>query len=375
MIPHEMNANKHPEKQIKMLAKLMNYQGWRHPIIVSKLSGKIVAGHGRLESAKLNGWSECPVDMQDFDDMAQELSFLASDNIIQDLAETDEDKLIELIRSTGIDDMELFGLDEFVLPPDDALAREEMEDEVPEVTESISKLGDLYEFGGHRLLCGDSTDKATVEMLMAGEKADMICTDPPYGMSLDTDYSKMGETTTVYKKVQGDDKPFNAAPIFSLFPNCKHFWLWGADYYSDTIPLYKDGNYVVWTKAHSEEENKVWTSRYELVWTYPKCKREVWFVRSISMLHGERTGEHPTQKPIELTERILKKREECNNIVDLFGGSGSTLIACEKTKRKCFMMELDPHYVDVIVTRWCKYTNSVNIKRNGEPMEWNIVTT
>lgn len=120
VINHEMNANKHPDKQIKLLAKLLKYQGWRHPIVISKLSGKCVAGHGRKEAAILNGWSEVPVDMQDFDDKAQELAFLASDNKIQELAETDEEMLEALIRDTDIDDMELFGLDDYTLPADDA---------------------------------------------------------------------------------------------------------------------------------------------------------------------------------------------------------------------------------------------------------------
>jgi CRISPR/Cas system-associated endonuclease/helicase Cas3 len=115
LVEHEMNANKHPDKQIQMLAKILKYQGWRHPIVVSNLSGKIVAGHGRLAAAKLNGWSEVPVDMQDFDDKAQELAFLASDNKIAELADHDDDKMIELIKSTDIDDLELFGLDDFDL--------------------------------------------------------------------------------------------------------------------------------------------------------------------------------------------------------------------------------------------------------------------
>ena len=244
------------------------------------------------------------------------------------------------------------------------------EDEVPNVTESISKLGDVYILGDHRLLCGDSTDALAVERLMNGEKADMVFTDPPYGMSLDTDYSKMGKTTTTYKEVIGDSEDFDAKPIFSI--EAKQYWLWGADYYCDTIPNYKSGSYIVWTKAHSDNENKVFTSRFELVWVYPKTKKEVWFVRSMQHLHGERTGEHPTQKPIELATRAFERKPEYINIIDLFGGSGSTLIACEKTNRKCFMMELDPHYIDVIVTRWCKYTGRTDVIRNGEPMTWDV---
>lgn len=113
VIEHEKNPNTHPQRQIELLAKMMKYQGWRHPIIISKLSGKCVAGHGRKKAAQLNGWTEVPVDMQDFDDLAQELSFLAGDNLIQDLAETDNMMLNEIAVSLGDDfDHELLGLEQ-----------------------------------------------------------------------------------------------------------------------------------------------------------------------------------------------------------------------------------------------------------------------
>ena len=382
LVQHEMNANKHPARQIEMLAKILKYQGWRHPIVVSKLSGKIVAGHGRLEAAKANGWDEVPVDMQDFDDKAQELSFLASDNKIQELAETDDDAMIALIKATDIDDLELFGLDDFELPKDDAEAREEIEDEVPEVTESISKLGDVYYLGDHTLVCGDSTDPCAVDLLMNGEKADMVFTDPPYGMGLDTDYSKtmnvggkskMSDThfAKTHKPVIGDDKDFDPSDII---PMAKEVFLWGADYYCKHIP--NSGSWLVWDKTGSESMDKMYGSNFELCWSKNKHKREIARITWSGFLgvkDDAKNRVHPTQKPTQLIEWVFDKWcGGLNSVLDLFGGSGSTLIACEKTNRKCFMMELDPHYIDVIVTRWCKYTNNVNIKRNGEPMEWTL---
>ena len=251
---------------------------------------------------------------------------------------------------TGFGDEELEGLlekENTGLTDDDA---------VPEVPDNpVSKLGDIWELGNHRVMCGDSTSIDTVDLLMNGQKADMVFTDPPYGMRLDTDYSKMGTTTTKYKQIIGDDNDFNAEVIFRVIQS-PIFYLWGADYYSDSIPLYKDGSYFVWSKAQSEEENSVFGSRFELCWRYPKRKKEVWFVRGINQ-SKERLGEHPTQKPTELATRSIElETKHLNNVVDLFGGSGSTLIACEKTGRVSYNIELDPKYVDVIINRWQDFT-------------------
>ena len=231
------------------------------------------------------------------------------------------------------------------------------DDDVPEVEETITQQGDLWILGEHRLLCGDATKKEDVEQLMDGNKADMVYTDPPYGMNLDTDYSKMGKTTTKYKEVEGDSEKFDASFIFQIASDS--YYLWGADYYMDTIPKYKNGNLMVWAKAHKEDENAVFGSSFEICYTYPKCKKEIWFVKRIAQLK-EHIKAHPTQKPVELTEIAINKRKP-NKVLDLFLGSGSTLIACEKTGRKCYGMEIDPHYCDVIVKRWEQFTGKVAI--------------
>lgn len=113
LIPHPKNSNKHPDRQIELLAKILNYQGWRHPVIVSKLSGYVVAGHGRIDAAKKNGWLEVPVTTQDFADNIQEIAFLISDNKIAELAEHDDNLMIEGIKDLGLEDFELLGLDDF----------------------------------------------------------------------------------------------------------------------------------------------------------------------------------------------------------------------------------------------------------------------
>jgi DNA modification methylase len=188
----------------------------------------------------------------------------------------------------------------------------------------------------------------------------MVFTDPPYGMNLDTDYSKMPGTTTHYKKVLNDETEFDMTPIFA---NVKApiWYIWGGDYLYKSIPNFDKGVYIVWSKRMSDEENKVFGSAYELCWTYPKRKKEVWFVRGINQ-SAERLGEHPTQKPTELCKRAIHQNENVKSILDLFGGSGSTLIACEQLHRKCYTMELDTHYCDVSIARWEKLTGQKAIK-------------
>jgi hypothetical protein len=258
-------------------------------------------------------------------------------------------------------DMDEFKAEYFA---DDPPAGAGSEDNIPEVAQNELgvKLGDIFELGEHRLMCGDSTDLATVEKLMNGEKADMVSTDPPYGMDLDTDRRGMGNTTTVFKKVIGDSEPFDPSFIFDFFPKTP-IVLWGADYYCHRISHWSDGSPLVWAKAHSEEENKVWGSSFETAWVWPKKKRLLWFIRRIHM-GSEHEGTHPTQKPTEITIKALDlfSIKHGSVVVDLFLGSGSTLIACEKTKCKCYGLELDPHYCSVIIKRWEEYSGKKHKK-------------
>jgi DNA modification methylase len=229
---------------------------------------------------------------------------------------------------------------------------EVQEDATPEPpTEPISKLGDIWKLGNHRLVCGDSFDKATVQKAIHNTKVNLVFTDPPYGMDLDTDYSNMGATTTTYKKIQNDNAKFDASRLFDLV-SCKNWYLWGADYYPETIPQWDKGSMIVWAKAHSEEENKVFGSSFEVCWRLPKAKKEVWFVRRIQMT-DELLKAHPTQKPLALGLRAIEKdTKEGDMVFDFFLGSGSTLIAAEKLGRKCHGIELEPSYCDVIIKRW-----------------------
>ena len=229
----------------------------------------------------------------------------------------------------------------------------------------------------HRLMCGDSTNKDDVSRLMDGAIADMVFTDPPYGMNLDTDWSRIGKNllenrtksasnlsikntkasqAKSYKKVENDDKPFEPKFILDRF-DCDII-LWGVDYYINKLT--EGGTIFVWNKIANDNGNGVsWSigSEYELGWINRKARKKV-FSELWSGLFGTEKQDvrkriHPNQKPIGLIEKCLKEYGQKHKVlVDLFLGSGSTLIACEKTNRQCYGMEIDPHYCSVIIQRY-----------------------
>ena len=239
---------------------------------------------------------------------------------------------------------------------------ESKEDEIPEPpVEPVSNVGQIYKLGRHRLMCGDSTDKASVERLMDGAKADMVFTDPPYGMDLDTDYTKMGDGGKKHDKVISDNTQFNAKALLDMFKDCNEIFLWGADYYVETLGRnYPElGSWIIWDKYSDSERTGLLDGRFgstfETCWSKTKHKREIAriLVTTNYTARGDETRIHPTQKPVALAQWFFNRwAKDKTNIVDLYLGSGSTLIACEQEGKTCFGMELDPKYVDVIIQRW-----------------------
>lgn len=390
---HPKNANKHSEQQIDLLTKLIQYQGFRHPIIVSKLSGFIVAGHARLQVALKLKYPQVPVDYQDFDNEDQEYAFLVSDNTIQELAETDLSLVNLHSMNLGPDfDLELLGIPDFVVEPLDKLDPQTDEDSVPEKVPTKSVLGDVYEIGNHRLMCGDSTFIDSVDKLMNGEKADITFTSPPYNAG------KKGYENGNSKYQNSDDNnetewlelmnKFTPLAIeFSKYSFINVQWL-----YSNKIPFiewlsnFKDMlvQDIIWAKPTMPSINEnCLNSDHEYIFVFNKENKN----RKIhlkkfhgtlsSWFKGNRSNNrefakiHRATFNVSLPEKFINDfgAESC---IDFFGGTGSTLIACEKTNTKCFMMELDPFYCDVIVTRWCKYTGINKIKRNGEEIIWEM---
>lgn len=382
--PHPKNRNKHSIEQIERLSELIRYQGWRHPIIVSEHSGYVVAGHGRLEAAKKLGLLKVPIHTQDFLDDDQEYAFLVSDNAIASWAELDLSGINSDIGELGPEfDINLLGIKDFVLEPADKFKSDP--DEVPEVTESICKLGELYQLGNHRLLVGDCTVKENVDRLMGGEEADMVFTDPPYGMNLDTEFSSMKGSTKIlvgnkgnsYSKVIGDAEDYDPTPLFELFDYVREMFLFGADYYAERLKDKNAGSWIVWDKRQNDalddltatSADRAFGSAFELCWSKAKHKRTFARIRSgvfgVKNEDGTSSRCHPTQKPVQLTEWFFENwGKETKLVWDGYLGSGSTLIACEKTNRRCYGMEIDPHYCDVIIARWEKFTGKKAAKLN-----------
>ncbi len=380
--PSKHQRNKHPKEQIERLAKIMREHGVRHPIHVSTLSGEVCFGHGRWEAAKLNKFTKYPIVYQSFKDDKEEYSCVQSDNAIATWAELDLQSIKLDLPGLGDFDIELLGIRDLELPVTPIEPGCD-EDEVPEKVESKAKLGDRWILGDHVLVCGDSTDVCAVDLLMMGEKADMLYADPPYGMNLDTDYSQLVGSQAAklkhkvigkkYKAVIGDDQPFDPRPLLEVFGQCDEVFLWGADYYHHRLP--EGGTFLIWDKSTDAADSMIGNA-YEICWSKQKHKKVLArvFQRGAFGSHPTDDGAkcHPTQKPVKLAVWFFDRWGKDTKIVaDPFGGSGSTLIACEKTNRKCFMMEIDPHYIDVIIARWEKYTGKKAELEASGPKEEN----
>jgi site-specific DNA-methyltransferase (adenine-specific) len=368
------NARKHNQRNLEAIAESLKLFGQRKPIVVH--NGVVIAGNGTLEAAKSLGWTEitvAEVPSEWTEDTAK--AFALTDNRTAELAEWDENILAkQLLELQDADwDISELGFD----APLPIETESVDEDEIPEPpVEPITKLGNIYQLGRHRLMCGNSTDKATVERLMDGAKADMVLTDPPYGMFLDTDFSsikgsmksigsKNGTQGNKYDKVIGDHDDFTPELITTIFTNfnqAKEMFLFGGDYFAELLPNKNNGSWLVWDKRKDSQADAI-GAEFELIWSKQKHKRRMlrhdWFgFLSSQNVQDARNRVHPTQKPITLLVDIMKQwGDENDKIVDIYGGSGSTLIAAEQTNRICYMMELDPKYCDVIVTRWENLTN------------------
>ena len=375
IIPYAANAKKHDKRQINNVAESIKQYGFVQPIVIDR-DGVIVIGHCRALAAKKLGMQEVPCVCVD-DLTPEQVNALRLVDNKSNESDWDYDLLADEIPSL---DLSAFDFD-WGLPE---ITEEVIEDEAPEVdedTEPIAKLGDIWQLGRHRLMCGDSTDKATVELLMDGKKADMVFTDPPYGMRLDTDYSEIkgsknakikGKGGNKYRPVIGDGEDFNPSLIETVFENfdyCEEIFLFGADYFAELIVNKNDGSWVVWDKRGSEDADKIIGSCFELCWSKQKHKREIARIKWMGAFGSAdaKNRVHPTQKPIKLCEWFIEKYSNAGEaIIDLYGGSGSTLIACEQLDRTCYMMELDPKYCDVIIKRWEKFTGEKAVLLNDD---------
>lgn len=355
LAPHPKNRNKHPDEQIERLAKVLKYQGWRYPVKVSKLSGFITSGHGRLLAARLNGWKEVPVNFQDYEDEAQEYADVQADNAIASWAELDLAGINSDIGDLGPDfDIDMLGIEDFVLEPAETLEPQCDEDEVPEHVEPKTKRGDIYRLGRHRLMCGDSTSIDDVEKLMAGKKADMLFTDPPYGIGYE------------YATHDDSDAEANKQMVWDIFAlhDCGKVWTPGLMNLARDIDRFGKTKVVVWYKKFAQAGNGIggastWEPVLVLNPSEKNLSNDVLTVMTErEQLNGKSLRElHSCPKPVNLFEQLMEALSKKTDLIhEPFCGSGTTLIASEKTGRTCFGMELDPKYCDVIVTRWETYT-------------------
>lgn len=358
------NARRHDSKNLASIEGSLRLFGQRKPIVVTG-ANVVVAGNGTLEAAKSLGWTEIDVVRIPTDWTSEQVkAYALADNRTAELAEWDAkvlaDQLIEL-DAVGWDVSE-FGFEPMNpagdLDDDEPLSFDE--DKTP-----ITKLGDIWQLGNHRLLCGDSTDVKTIDKLMNKSKADLVFTDPPYGMDLDTDYTKMGSGGKKYDAVISDNKLFNAEFILTYFSYCKEIFLWGADYYVETLNRkYPNlGSWIIWDKYSDEQRKGLLDGRFgsafETCWSKTPHKRELArvLVTTNYTARGDETRVHPTQKPVALAKWFLDRwGKDSKIIVDLFLGSGSTLMACEQLNKSCYGIELDPKYCDVIIERWERLT-------------------
>lgn len=354
--PYEKNPRKN-DAAVKYVAESIRQFGFKVPIVIDS-SGVIVAGHTRFKAAKKLKLDNVPCIIADDLTDEQIKAFRLADNKVSEKAEWDFELLADELDDIFDFDMSVFGFDDDVTDEKPAgVEEDDFEAELPE--EPNAQPGDIYQLGNHRLMCGSATSYEEIDALLDGAKINLIYTDPPYGMSA---VSKSGVLSEKYKTdIMNDGDNTVAIDSFNLcltrFHDVKQVWL-GANYYTECLP--SSECWIVWDKNNGNSDQ----TDCELAWANFRS-----VVRQFTMASEKKNRVHPTQKPCKLFCEIVDKYDknhDFDNVLDLFGGSGSTLIACEQMNKTCYTMELDPKYVDVIIARWEQLTGKKAVLLNGE---------
>lgn len=409
--PYERNAKKHPANQVEHIANSIREFGFRQPLVVDA-ENVLVIGHGRLLAAKKLGMAEVPVVRADDLTTDQIKALRLADN------KTNESEWEEELLNLELGDILNISMSDFGFEDIDGLktADEVLEDEYDEdpPEEPKSKLGDIYQLGEHRLMCGDSTSAEDVEKLMNGEKADMVFTDPPYGVAIGSRNKAInavepGRGGHIETDIEGDT--MSEEELYEMlknaFTNLREIAAKDSCSFYVTSPqggslglmmmMMKDAglpvrHILIWVKNTAvfslgrldydyrhEPIFYTWTSKHNFYGDYsttviddsePIDKMSKAELKELVRAYKEKKPDsviycdkpskstlHPTMKPLKLIARfIVNSSKRGDNVVDIFGGSGSTMMSAEQLGRRCFMMELDPHYVDVIIDRWEKFT-------------------
>lgn len=382
LVQDQHNFNKGTEEGARLMEKSFTELGAGRSILIDK-DGNIIAGNKSQKAAMAAGIKKVRVIESDGTELiavkrtdisidskeGRELALadnlttqvnLAWDNV--ELASVAAEQGIDL-PDWGLDPKDL-GIEE---PTETKEAQEDDFDEEKDKVETVCKKGDIWQLGNHRLMCGDSTLPEDCDALMAGNKAQLALTDPPYGIKVVGDNGTMGEGNAcaagVYNPIIGDETTETAEKSYELMKIfAKDQIIFGGNYFTAFLP--PKACWIVWDKQKTGNYADL-----ELAWTSFNTGAKLYsFMWNGMCREGKREVEgkkrvHPTQKPVGMLGDILKDfSKEGQSILDLFGGSGSTLIACEQLGRKCYMMELDPHYCDVIIARWEKLTGQTATK-------------
>lgn len=389
LVPYARNARTHSDAQVAQIAASIAEFGFTNPILAGS-DGVIVAGHGRLAAAQKLGLDAVPVVVLDHLTPTQRRALVIADNRIAENAGWDEALLrveLEGLQDEGFD-LDITGFDPDALA--ELLAGDEPlndgqtdEDAVPEVGETpVSRPGDVWQLGAHRLLCGDSTVSASYEALLDGEAVDMVFTDPPYNVNYaNSAKDKMrGKDRAILNDNLGDGfYDFLLAALTQMVAHCRG-GIYVAMSSSELDVLQaafraaggKWSTFIIWAKNTFTLGRADYQRQYEPIlygwpegaqrhWCGDRNQGDVWNIKK-----PQKNDLHPTMKPVELVERALRNSSRPGNVVlDPFGGSGTTLIAAEKSGRVARLIELDPKYVDVIVRRWEDFTGKQATRVSG----------
>jgi len=362
LIPYAKNARTHSDEQVAQIAGSIKEFGFNNPVLVDK-DNSVIAGHGRLMAARKLGMDKVPVVELDHLTESQRKAYVLADNRIALNSGWDTSMLsLELQDLKDDIDLSLLGFDpdelDALLNPVEETEGLTDEDSVPDVpNEPKTKLGDIYILGNHRLMCGDSTSIDAVDKLMDGNPVDLIFTDPPYNVGFN---GRSGKHDVIKNDnlSESDFETFIGEVCNTIKAiNPKAYYIWcNWNFYGILQGKLDYKTCIVWAKNvfgmgngyRHQHEFCLFNGKIDEV---VKNESDLWEVKK------DTKYVHPTQKPVALSVRAFGNHVKLLNVLDLFGGSGSTLIGAEQTGRKAFVMELDPKYCDVIVTRWEQFTD------------------